>query len=244
MKTHAPYGMELTDDCGNCPMRKDGFFCHVAPDSLSAFQKIKFTSPYPAGAVLFVERQVPRGVYMLCKGRVKLTMASAEGKTVIVRVAEAGELLGLHSAISGDAHEVTAETLQPCQVNFVRRDDFLKLLRQNIDVTVNAMGQFGNYYRGACQKIRHLSLTTSAAEKLACFLLESAVKGQQTQQGVRLNLSLTHEEIAQVVGLTRETVTRGLADLRNRSVIATKGANVLIRNKTALEAMAVAQVGA
>src|SRR5580704_14436789 len=182
MKTHVPYGMELTDDCANCQIRKDGFFCQMAAPSLKDFEKIKFTSSYPTGALLFVEGQVPRGVYMLCKGRVKLTMASAEGKTIIVRVVEAGELLGLHSAISGDAHEVSAETLQPCQVDFVRRDDFLKLLREHPDVAVNAMEQFGNYYRGACQQIRYLGLTTSAAEKLACFLLESAVKGQQTQQ--------------------------------------------------------------
>jgi len=240
MKTRAPYGMELTDECATCPMRKDGFFCQMESVSLGAFQKIKFTSSYPGGAVLFVEGQAPRGVYMLCKGRVKLTMASAEGKTIIVRVVEAGELLGLHSAISGDTHEVTAETLQPCQVDFVRRDDFLKLLREHPDVAVNAMEQFGNYYRGAVQQIRYLGLTTSAAEKLACFLLESAVRGQRTEQGMRFNLSLTHEEIAQVVGLTRETVTRGLTELRHKNFISTKGPSIVIRDKTALEAMVVA----
>jgi CRP/FNR family cyclic AMP-dependent transcriptional regulator len=239
MKNHTPYGMELIDDCSQCPLRKDGFFCQMASDSLGAFEKVKFTSSYPAGAVLFVEGQVPRGVYMLCTGRVKLTMASPEGKTIIVRVAEAGELLGLHSAISGETHELTAETLQPCQVDFIRRDDFTKLMREHHDVAVNAMQQFSNYYRGACQQIRYLGLSTSASEKLACFLLEAAVRGQKTQQGVRFNLSLTHEEIAQVVGLTRESVTRGFAEFRNRSLISTKGPTILIRNKTALEAMAV-----
>ena len=90
MTTHAPYGMELTDDCASCPIRKDGFFCQMSAATLADFQKMKFTSTYPAGAVLFVESQVPRGVYMLCKGRVKLSMASPGGKTVIVRVVEAG----------------------------------------------------------------------------------------------------------------------------------------------------------
>lgn len=237
MKTNAPYGMELTDECANCPMRKNGYFCQLGTESLRAFQRIKFTSSYPSGAVLFVEGQAPRGVYMLCKGRVKLTMASAEGRTVIVRIVEAGELLGLHSTISGELHEVTAETLQPCQVDFVRRNDFLKLLNEHRDAAMNAMEQFSNYYRGACQQIRYLGLTPSVAEKMACFLLESASHGQNTQQGVRINLSLTHEEIAQVVGLTRESVTRGLAELRNRSLISTKGPSVVIRNKPGLEAM-------
>jgi CRP/FNR family transcriptional regulator, cyclic AMP receptor protein len=240
MKTHTPYGMEIVDSCATCPLRKQGFFCCMTNDSLAAFERVKFTSSYPAGAVLFVEGQVPRGVYMLCSGRVKLTMTSPEGKTIIVRVAEAGELLGLQSAISGDAHELTAETLQPCQVDFVRRDDFSKLLREHAEIAANTIQQFGNYYRGACQQIRYLGLTSSASEKLATFLLESAIRGQQTQQGIRLNLGLTHEEIAQVLGLTRETVTRSLSEFRSQSLISTKGPTVLIRNKTGLEAMATA----
>ncbi len=240
MKTCAPYGMELVDSCTTCTLREKGFFCHMPGDALAAFEKVKFTSSYPTGAVLFVEGQVPRGVYMLCTGRVKLTMASPDGKTIIVRIVEAGELLGLQSAISGDAHEVTAETLQPCQVDFIRRDDFSKLLSEHPAVAGNALQQFQNYYRSACQQIRYLGLATSAAEKLACFLLEWAVRGQATQQGMRFNLSLTHEEIAQVVGLTRESVTRGLSEFRQRSLISTKGPSVVILNKPALQAIAIA----
>ena len=240
MKTHAPYGLDIADDCANCPIRKEGFFCQMSPETMVDFQKMKFTSQYPSGSVLFVEGQVPRGVYMLCKGRVKLTMASPSGKIVIVRVVEAGELLGLHAAISGGPHEVTAETLQPCQVDFIRRDDFKKLVHEHGDASLNTMQQFSNYYRGACHQIRYLGLTPSATEKMACFLLESAVHGQETPKGIRFNLSLTHEEIAQVVGVTRETVTRALTELRSRMLISTKGPSVLIKNKSALEAMVLA----
>jgi CRP/FNR family cyclic AMP-dependent transcriptional regulator len=236
MRTHAPYGMELVDDCTKCPLRKEGYFCQMADGSVAAFGKAKFTTSYPVGALLFVEGQVPRSVYMLCQGQVKLTTASTEGKT-IMRVAESGELLGLHSAISGDPHELSAETLQPCQVDFVRRDDFLKLLREQPDIVVNAMLQFSDDYRRAFQQIRYLGLTTSASEKLASFLLESAARGYETPQGVSFNLNLTHEEIAQVVGVRRETVTRGMAEFRYRSLISTKGPTILIRNRKALEAM-------
>ncbi len=238
MKTHMPHGIDLVDECTTCPLRKEGFFCQMGQDALAAFEKVKFTSSYPAGAMLFVEGQVPRGVYMLCQGRVKLTMTSLEGKTVIVRIVQPGELLGLHSAISGTAHELTAETLQPCQVDFIQRDDFSRLFRDHGEAVANAMQQFSNYYRGACQQIRYLGLTASAAEKLAGFLLESAIRGQETLQGVRFNLYLTHEEIAQVVGLTRESVTRGLADFKHRSFITAAGPSIVIRNRRALEAMA------
>ena len=208
----------------------------MADDTIAAFGKVKFTTSYPAGAVLFVEGQVPRGVYMLCHGQVKLTTASPEGKTIL-RVAEAGELIGLHSAITGDAHELTAETLQPCQVDFVRRDAFLKLLREQRDVMSNAMQQFSHDYRHTFQQIRYLGLARSATEKLAGFLLDSSALGHETPQGIRFTLNLTHEEIAQVVGVRRETVTRGLAELRNRSLISTVGPSILIPDKRALEAV-------
>ncbi len=235
---NAPYGMQLTEDCQNCAFRKDGFFCQISATPLKAFEEAKFTSSYPAAAMLFVEGQAPRGVYLICKGRVKLTMTSMEGKTVIVRIAQAGELLGLQSALSGDPFEVTAETLEPCQINFVRRESFLKLMKNNQEACVNAMHQLSSVYRGACQQIRYLALTHSATEKLARFLLESASKGQETNQGVRFNLSLTHEEVAQIIGISRETVTRALTELRKKSLISTNGPSVVIRNRQGLEAIA------
>jgi CRP/FNR family cyclic AMP-dependent transcriptional regulator len=237
---NAPYGFELRENCQTCTLQKTGFFCHVSDAALSAFERTKFTSSYPAGAVLFVEGQSPRGVYMICKGRVKMMMSSADGKTMIVRFGEAGEMLGLHSSVSGEPYELTAETLEPCQINFVRREDFLKLLHEHPEMYANAAQQLSGAYRIACQQIRCLGLSHSAAEKLAGFLLESAKKGQETKQGVRFHLSLTHEEIAQIVGVSRETVTRGLSELRSKMLISTSGPNVVIRNKPGLEAIVAA----
>jgi len=236
----APYGMELTDDCKTCQLRTNGFFCQLPCFALQAFNAAKFTSSYPTDAVLFVEGQVPRGVYMLCKGRVKLTMSSADGRTLIVRICEPGEILGVQAALSGEPYELTAEALQPCQVNFVRRDDFLKLLREHPEASVAALQQLGKGYRQACQEIRYLGLSRSAAEKVAQFLLESSANAQQTTQGKRFNLGLTHEEISQIVGISRETVTRTMTDFKNKMLIMTKGSTVVIRNESGLKACAAA----
>ena len=237
---NGPYGIEIGDDCHACEMVHPGYFCNLSEPAIAAFERMKFTSLYPTGAVLFVEGQSPRGVYMVCKGRVKLTMASAEGKTILVRICDAGEMLGLHSTISGEAYELTAETLEPCQVNFVRRNDFLALLRDYPETYAATALQLTTQYRGACHQIRYLGLAQSATEKLARFLVESSHKGEATSQGVRINLRLTHEEIAQVIGVSRETVTRSLSELRTKMVIATKGPHVLIRDRSALEAMVAA----
>jgi CRP/FNR family transcriptional regulator, cyclic AMP receptor protein len=237
---HGPYGMEVVDDCRTCSIRKSGFFCQLPGAALQAFNGSKFTSAYPSGAVLFVEGQTPRGVYMLCKGRVKLTMNSSDGRTIIVRICGPGEILGLHGALSGEPYELTAEALQPCQVNFIRREDFLKLLREHVDASSAALHQISNGYREVCQEVRYLGLSRSASEKVAQFLLESSANAQETTQGKRFSLGLTHEEIAQIVGISRETVTRTMTEFKNKMLIATKGSVVVIRNESGLRAQAAA----
>lgn len=229
-----PYGLELTQDCKTCPLRREGYFCQLPPTALKAFGN-SYISLYPAGALLFVEGQVPRGAYVLCKGRVKLTLTSPGGKTIIVRIAEPGEALGLHAVISGEPYELTAETLQPCQMHFIKGAEFLKLLGENREASVNTIKHLSVNYRAACQEIRYLGLARTATEKLARLLLEWSAKGQETKQGIRINLTLTHEEIAQVLGVSRETVTRTLSEFKDRMLISMKGPTLFIRNKAALE---------
>ncbi len=236
----APYGLEIIENCMNCPRKSAGFFCDLAAPALKSFEEVKFTSSYPDNALLFVEGQVPRGVYVLCKGRVKLTMTSLEGKSIILHIAESGELIGLNAAMPGKPYELSAETLEPCQVNFIKRETFLRLVREHPQVSAHAKDQISRDYRAACFQIRSLGLSRTASEKVARFLLEVAARGQETNQGIRMNLALTHEEIAQIVGVSRETVTRTLSQLKTRSLISVKGPTVVIRNKTGLEALAAA----
>ncbi len=179
----APYGLEIVDNCATCAWKKDGFFCQLSAPAVKSFEEVKFTSSYPANAVLFVEGQVPRGVYLLCKGRVKLTMTSSDGKSIILHVAEAGELIGLQGAISGKAYEVSAETLEPCQVNFIKREAFERLMRDHRDIGAHVTGQFSNDYQAACVQIRSLGLSRTAEEKVARFLLECATSRARDQSG-------------------------------------------------------------
>ena len=119
----APYGLEMIEDCVACPLLKDRVFCNLSKDALAGLDAISSSATYPKGSLLFVEGQEPRGVFILRGGRVKLYGAAASGKSIIFRVAEAGELIGLPSTLSAKPYEVTAEVLEPLQANFIRRDD-------------------------------------------------------------------------------------------------------------------------
>ncbi len=231
----APYGLELTENCQSCRLRSEGYFCRLSPAAMKAFEAIKFTTCYPEGAVLFVEEEAARGVFVLCKGRVKLSMTSCDGKTVILKIVNAGEVLGLHATVSGRPYQATAETLEPCQVNFVKREDFLRLLREHAEASLRVAQELSNEYQIACEQIRSLGLSHSAPQRLARFLLDSCAKGQETKQGIRVQLALTHEEIGQAIGTSRETVTRTFGDFKNKQVVSLNGASLVIQNKAALE---------
>ena len=233
-----PYGLELNDGCKTCKLKATGFFCQLSPAALKDFDAIKSTSTYPKGALLFMERQDARGAYVLCEGEVKLSISSSEGKTLIMRVAKAGEILGLMAALSGGSYEVTAETIRPCQVAFVRREDFQRFVAKHPEAAQGVARQMTTQYQAACEQLRTVGLSASAQEKLARLLLTWSAGMQQTKEGTRIKVPLTHEEIAEFIGTTRETVTRTLSDFKDRHLIAIQGSTMMIPSRAALESFA------
>lgn len=230
-----PYGLEIIENCLTCKLRADRMFCDLPAETLAAFDAITYANLHPRGAVLFVEGQEPRGVYVVCGGRVKLSTCGADGKTIITHLAEPGEILGLSATVSGQPHEVTAEMLEPGQTNFIKREEFLRFLKEHGEASLRVAEHLSRHYHTACVQIRSLGLSHSAAEKLAKLLLEWAARGEVTEYGIRLKLTLTQEEMAEMIGTSRETVTRLFADFKKKQVVQLRGSTLLIRDKAALE---------
>ena len=234
----SPYNLEVEYSCADCRVRAERIFCNMSQSVVQALDTVKFTGLYPKGSLLFVEGEDPRGVFILCSGRAKLTTSSTEGKTLIVKIAEAGEVLGASATILGRPYEVSAETIEPSQLNFIKRDDFLKFLNSHSEACMHTAQQLSEKYHSAQREIRSLGLSQTTSEKLARLLLDWCHRtGEVTERGVRLKVLLTHEEIAQMLGTTRETVTRLLSDFKRRKIIDVKGSSLFVTNKAQLEHM-------
>jgi CRP/FNR family transcriptional regulator len=184
---------------------------------------------------LYLEKQDPRGVFILCAGEVKLSISSSAGRTLILRIAKPGEILGLMAVLGNTPYEVTAETLHSCQVAFIRRDDFLRLLAQHPELQQGVVKQLTSLYSGACEQLRTVGLSASAPEKVARLLLDWAANGVATKSGTQIKVPLTHEEIAEFVGTTRETVTRTLSDFKSKHFVVLHGSTLTIADRAALE---------
>lgn len=239
-KAHSPYGLPIVDNCTACQLRNANSFCILSQPSLKALDELKHSTSYPEGALVFTEGQSARGVYILCQGRAKLLATNSDGKTLIVKIAQPGEILGVHSAVSGKPHEFTVETLQPSQLAFIRRDDFLRFIKEHGDACLQAAAHLSRDCQSAYEVIRAIGLAHSASEKLARLLLQWSSDGKVVEGGlIRVKLALTHEEIAQLIGTSRETVTRILGDFKRAHIAELTGSTLLVRNRAALEKSAI-----
>ena len=179
------------------------------------FEDVRLTSIYPRGRVLFAEGQPADGIYLLCSGRVKISISSAVGKKTILRIQQAGSLLGVNSVFKDVPYDVTVETLERCRIHFVSRSNFMKLLDISEAARVGVAHTLSNELSDLVEHMRSLLLSQSASERLVRLLLKWCdEQGGLGPERVRLNPGLTHEEIAQIICATRETVTRPVAELR------------------------------
>lgn len=231
----APYGLEIIESCLACPHREDRLFCNLSPPAVQRLAAITSAAAYPKGATLFVEGQSPRGVFILCTGRVKLSTTSADGKTLILRVSGPGEVLGLPGTVTGKPYELTADVIEPTQANFISRQDFLSFLREHGEAALRVAQQLGETYHSAISEMRTIGFSHSAGEKLARFLLDLSAHHDQAKGELKVTLTLTHEEIAQMIGASRETVTRLFTDFKNKQLLQVRGSTVIIKNKAGLE---------
>ncbi len=233
---NAPYGLEVIESCCDCKLRHG--FCDFSTDTLKVFNGIGHKQTYPAGALLFAEGQSARGVLILCSGRVKLSTASREGKILILKVASPGDVLGLSAVLSDVPYEATAETVTPCRLNFLTRDHLAGFLSRYGEAGLRAARSVSKEYQDACLEIQEILLAPSSAGKLAKLLLSWADNGGSNESQGRVRSMLTHEEMAQMIGASRETVTRVMTQLKRKQIIRLEGSTLVIRNRTGLEQLA------
>jgi CRP/FNR family transcriptional regulator len=231
----SPYGLQIVENCVTCPHKESRLFCNLPAAAVERLSEITGSATYPKGATLFVEGQPARGVFILCAGHVKLSTSSSDGRTLILRISEPGDLLGLPATISGRPYEVTADVIEPTQANFISRTDFLNFLRDHGEAALRVAQELSETYQTAFAEMRTIGLSHSAREKLARFLLDWSAHHPSDSGAIKFSLTLTHEEIAQMIGASRETVTRLFADFKKRDLLQIKGSSVTIRDKRGLE---------
>jgi CRP/FNR family cyclic AMP-dependent transcriptional regulator len=207
----------------------------LSPVIAAALEQEAITTTYPTGAVLFAEGQSPRGVFIVRRGRVKLSICGSDGRTLILRIVEPGCPLGVAAVVSGRPYEATAETQEPSEISFLRHSDLLRLMRLHGELALWVTQHISADYATTCREIRDLILSDSASEKLARLLVGWLDQNTQARNPSQMKLALTHEEIGQMIGTSRETVSRLFAGFKKQHLIQQSGSTLVIPSRVALE---------
>jgi CRP/FNR family transcriptional regulator len=211
------------------------FFSKLTPAAMQDLQSMQFPSSYAANVVLFSEKDAARGIYIVLEGEIKISLNSSEGRRLSLAIARRGEILGMASTLAGSPYDVTTETLYPAKVAHIGRRDFLNFLTRHPEAYQVVIEELSRSVTRACDQLRTVGLSATAPEKLARLLLDWSDNGQATEcGGRRFRFSMTHEEIGEFIGASRETVTRTLSNFKHRQLVSFRGSMLEIPSRTAL----------
>lgn len=226
---------KTTTHCGTQLSRMSDFFNRLSPPASQDLSAMQFPQSYGPNVVLFSEKDAVEGIWIVIDGEVRVSINSSEGRRLSLSIARKGEILGLGSALSGNPYDVTAETLYPARLAHIGRREFLGFLVRHPEAYQAVIEELSRYVTQACEQLRTVGLSATAPEKLARLLLDWSENGQTTELGeARFRFSLTHEEIGEFIGASRETVTRTLSNFKTRRLVAFQGSMMTIPSRTAL----------
>ena len=191
----------------------------------------------PKGSVLFAEGQEAVGVYVLWDGRVKLSIGSDSGNSLILGLVGRGTVLDLPAAILGLPHAATAEVVRSTKLSFLPRDDLLRHLRATAAAAYAAAEVVSTSYYSVLAKIKTIH-SQSAEQKMARFLLGLRPTLKSSNGQTQVTLEVSQEEIGQMIGVSRETVARVISRFKKRQILELRTPTLVIHDRIALEKLA------
>ncbi len=236
-RLHPPQLSRVWSDSA-APWRASPFFRSLAPLALQEFLSLACAFRCPGQTLFLEETRMPAAVYFLVSGTVRLSISSSSGRRLILGQAHPGDLFGLAAAVSGRPSGIAAEASLGCVLASVPRPAFLQFLARYPYVTQTVLQLLGLELQQACDHLRVLTLPLSAPKKLAWLLLRWCRRQPGDTGPTLVRCSLTHEEIGEHVGVSRETVSRTLTDFKHRSLLEQRGSLFLLTNLSALQQIA------
>ncbi len=225
----------LLRECCDCTNRSSRTFCNLTPQALAEFDVIGDQETLPKGTTLFHENAPSNRVTIICAGLVKLSCTSKEGKTLILKMAKPGDVLGLGAVIANFPHETTAVTVEATQIKSIPAAEFMEFLKKHGEASLNAATAISSEYKAVVFDARRLALSGSIAGRLATLLLEWGRNARRETSEMRFTMALTHEDLAAQVGTSRETATRLMGRFQRDKLIEVRGSSILILSPEGLE---------
>lgn len=213
--------------CNTCKSKLDSVFCNLNNEELTNLSTHKYCNYYPRGQNVFNEGNMPMGLYCINSGKVKLFQSGTEGKEQIIRLAKDGDIIGYRALISGETYSATATVIEDSKICLIPISVFYELLQQNSSLTSNVMKLLATELKEAENKITNIAQKPVLERLAETMIMLKEYYGYEDDDN-SLNISITREEISNIVGTATETVIRLMSDLKREGIIDLDGKRIII----------------
>ena len=219
----------------NCRIKDNTLFSDLTDEQLEVFKEAVKTSLHKKRDVIFVEGDPCPGFYVVKSGRVKLLKTSRDGKEQIIKILQPGELLGMETFYDGKRYGNTAMAMDDCEICFIEKRTFFDIIGRHPTIAKKIIIALSKELDNAYSKIGTMGLL-NAKEKMAHLLYTLAKDYGSNENGrIKLNLSLSRLEIAELLGITQETAIRLLKSFKDEGIIEIKRKEIIIKSPEKLE---------
>lgn len=223
--------------CNEC--RVHGSFCRLPDDLRVVFEPLKTSATYHKGEVVFHESDPCHSVFVVCGGSMKLITSASQGKVLLLRFARPGEFLGMAEAVTGRVYDCSGIAAESTVLARIPRDRFMRFVSSYPEAACRLTVALSEQYRFAQRETKFLAFGETSTARLARLLLDwSAERGSPSPGGVQIESHLTHAEIAESIGSTRETVTRILGTLSHNGIVERTHDAIVIHREQELSRLA------
>lgn len=224
-------------DCYYCNARMQSVFCELNAAEVKALNFAKNCKAYKKGEIIFEEDTYPHGLYCVNKGKIKITQAGIDGREQIIHLAKNGDVMGYRALLSGDKYSCSAVALDDCILCFIPAKTFVQMVEQSPKLALSVIHLFSDELKTAEKAITDIAQKTVKERLAQGILMLNQCYGTE-EDGKTINVQITREEIASIVGTARETVTRSLMELNKENIIELEGKKIKVIDREKLIATA------
>jgi len=221
-----------TPNCESCISSNTSIFCDLTANEISNLNSVKSCNIYDKGKIIFHEGNRIHGIYCVSKGKIKLYQLGSEGKEQIIRFAKPGDIIGYRALLSDEPLSASAESIEDVVVCFIPKDHVFKMLKENQKFNFKVLKELSHELGESVKTITDLA-QKPVRERLAETLLMLGDTFELDEQKT-IQVKLSREELANIVGTATESVIRLLSEFKKANLIATEGKNIKLLNIPAL----------
>ena len=203
-------------------------FSDLGDDELQKINDLIFIRKYKKRQIMFVEGEPGEAIYTIIKGNVKLTKSTPEGRELILGIRQPGEMFAEVVLFDGGPYPATAEVIEDTEIAVLLNKDIEKLVRDNSAISIAIIKTMSRRLRQVQHQMRDLALKDTLGSMVSTLTSLAKQHGVNTNEGTMINLNLTHQELANFIGTSRESANRLVSELKKSNVISVDKGKITI----------------